>query len=155
MRLSVHSPFRNRGRPAVFPQLSGAIMIGYTALHIHYSPLTVHKTATATATPLTIHSFTIHVKNPRTYTCSVFILSVMFSGNFADPSVRDQKPFINYLKTVLEDNYTCKEHGSAPVVSLSDNAMTISCCCDQAHDDCVKLAKHVAGFLRITGLAIK
>jgi len=52
------------------------------------------------------------------------------------------------LKCVLEDNF-CEIHDIKPVVGISENTLTINCCCQQFHHECVQLAEELAELLEL------
>ncbi|MBS1502287.1 MAG: hypothetical protein JST32_09525 [Bacteroidetes bacterium] len=61
---------------------------------------------------------------------------------------------IEQLKTALE-NISCLDHRAKPRVKISDNMMTIVCCCHEFHQDCIHVAEELSEVLTITGLTIR
>ena len=61
---------------------------------------------------------------------------------------------ISELKSVLEDNF-CADHDIKPVIEFSENLITIKCCCQQFHSECVALARELAEMSGFSDLVIK
>lgn len=58
------------------------------------------------------------------------------------------------LKIALEIN-RCLEHGKKPDINLTEDLMTIKCCCEPFHADCVSIAKELAEMMELTRLIIE
>lgn len=61
---------------------------------------------------------------------------------------------VTELKMALEIN-RCLEHGKKPDINLSEDLMTIKCCCESFHAECINIAKELAGTMELTGLIIE
>jgi hypothetical protein len=58
------------------------------------------------------------------------------------------------IKLTVERN-RCTDHGARPNIKLTENGMTIICCCDRFQAECSNLAKELAQLLTLTDLIIE